>query len=77
MTAGERQFELCQALKAHKFELDNVRGVSAFDQEILDRRIEAVQQLLEYFSPALEPVPAAFPEVSPALMTVSGMVNSL
>jgi hypothetical protein len=29
MTAGERQFELCQALKAHKFELDNVRGVSA------------------------------------------------
>jgi hypothetical protein len=71
MTAGDRQFELCQALKAHKFDLEITRGISALDQDILDRRIEAVQQLLEYFSPALEPVPAAFPEVSPALMTVS------
>jgi hypothetical protein len=55
---GRRQ--LYQALKAHKFDLENTRGVtSGFDQEILDRRIEAARLLLEWISQALEPQPAA------------------
>jgi hypothetical protein len=35
--------DLYQALQAHKFDLEITRGVSALDQEILDRRIEAVR----------------------------------
>jgi hypothetical protein len=41
--ATEAQVELHQALEAHKLDLEITRGVSALDQEILDRRIEAPQ----------------------------------
>jgi hypothetical protein len=38
MTTRESQQQLFQVLKAHKFELEDRRGVSARDEEILDRR---------------------------------------
>jgi hypothetical protein len=77
MTTRETQYELYRALKAHRADLEITRRTATrLDQEI-DRRIEAVLRLLEWLSQALEPVLAAFPEVSPAPMTISGMVNSL
>jgi hypothetical protein len=66
MTTRETQYELYQALVAHKFELDNIRGVSALDQEILDRRIEDVQRLLEWVSQASDLEPTASPSSSNA-----------
>jgi hypothetical protein len=59
--ATEAQVELHQALEAHKLDLEITRGVSALDQESLDRRIEATQRLLEWLSQALRLQPAAFP----------------
>jgi hypothetical protein len=50
----EAQYELYQAVQAHKFDLEITSGVSALDQEILDSRIEVVQRLLEWLSPILE-----------------------
>jgi hypothetical protein len=60
--AGEAQSALYQALKAHTSELEITRGaVSGLDVEVLDRRVEAAQRLLEWLSQALEPQPPAFP----------------
>jgi hypothetical protein len=59
--ATEAQVELHQALEAHKFDLEITRGVSALDQESLDRLIEATQRLLEWLSQALGLQPAVFP----------------
>jgi hypothetical protein len=54
-TVTEAQVELYQVLKAHKLELlEDRRGVSARDEETLDRRIEAVQRLLEWLEQELE-----------------------
>jgi hypothetical protein len=51
----ETQYQLYQALKAHVSELEIQRGVtSGPDLEILDRRIEANQQLLKWLWRALE-----------------------
>jgi hypothetical protein len=50
----EARVELYQVLKAHKLELEDRRGVSARDEEILDRRIEAVQLLIEWLEQELE-----------------------
>jgi hypothetical protein len=64
----EAQRQLHQALKAHKFELEVIRGVAAGpDLEVLDRRIEAIRLLLEWIWQALEPLP----EASPAAQTPS------
>jgi hypothetical protein len=53
-TTTEAQVELYHALEAHKFDLELTRGVSAVDQEILDRRIAAVKRLLEWLKQELE-----------------------
>jgi hypothetical protein len=46
----EAQFELLQAL-AHKFDLEITRGAASRPrQEVLERRVEAVQLLLEWLS---------------------------
>jgi hypothetical protein len=59
-TEGQRQ--LYQALSTHKFELEIIRGVaSGPDLEVLDRRIEAAQLLLEWIARALELEPPASP----------------
>jgi hypothetical protein len=66
MATGDARRQLYQALKAHKFDLEITRSVtSGLDLEVLDRRIEAVQLLLEWLSQALEPPP----EASPAAQT--------
>jgi hypothetical protein len=58
----ETQHRLYQALKAHKSELEIIRGVaSGPDLEAVDRRIEATLLLLEWLSLAPEPQPPAFP----------------
>jgi hypothetical protein len=60
----EARRQLYQALKAHKLELEIIRGVeSGPDLEVLDRRIEAARLLLEWLSQALELEPPASPEV--------------
>jgi hypothetical protein len=59
----EAQIELYLALKAHKFDLEITRGVTALEQEILDRQIEAVQRLLESLSQATGLDPPASPAV--------------
>jgi hypothetical protein len=61
--AIEAQVNLYQALKAHKFDLEIARGVSALDDEILACRIEATQRLLELLEQALEIEPTASPAV--------------
>jgi hypothetical protein len=59
-----RERQLYQALKAHKVELEITRRVaSGRDREALNRRVEAVWQLLEWLSQAPEPEPPVFPEV--------------
>jgi hypothetical protein len=46
----EAQFELLQAL-AHEFDLEITRGAASRPgQEVLERRVEAVQLLLEWLS---------------------------
>jgi hypothetical protein len=51
----ESQRQLVQALEAHKFDLEVVRGLtSGSNQQTLDRRIEATQLLLEWLSQKLE-----------------------
>jgi hypothetical protein len=62
-TTRERRHQLYQALEAHKFDLEITRGFSARDPEVLDRRIEAVQLLLESLSQALELEPPDSPAV--------------
>jgi hypothetical protein len=63
MATREARCQLYQALEAHKFGLEITRGLlSGPDLEILDRRIAAVQLLLEWLSRALEPHPASFPD---------------
>jgi hypothetical protein len=58
----EAQRQPYQALKAHKLDLENARGVtSGPDLEILDRRIEAARLLLEWILRALELEPLASP----------------
>jgi hypothetical protein len=61
--AKATEYELYQAVEAHKFDLEITQGASALDQEILDHRLEAVQGLLDWLSqgPGLEP------PVSPAI----------
>jgi hypothetical protein len=60
MATREAHHQLYQALNAHKLELEMTRGVtSGLDLEVLDRRIEAAQRLLEWLSQALEPPPPA------------------
>jgi hypothetical protein len=60
----EAKFELFQAVERHKLDLEFERGViSGPDLEVLDRRVEAVQQLLEWLSRALGPDPPSFPAV--------------
>ena len=61
--ATEAQVEVYLALQAHKCDLEITRGVSALDQEVLDRRIEDVQRLLEWLEQALEIEPRASPAV--------------
>jgi hypothetical protein len=76
--ATEAQVELYRALKAHTSDLEITRGVSALDQEILDRRIEAARQLSDWLSRALEPPPAAFPDgdgVEALRQTVDGLAS--
>jgi hypothetical protein len=54
--AIETQYELFEALNAHRFQLETERdGASGHDQVVLDRRIEAARKLLEWFSTVLEP----------------------
>jgi hypothetical protein len=48
------QVKLYEAVKAHKFDLEITEGVWALDQEIMDRRIEAAQQLLEWLEQELK-----------------------
>jgi hypothetical protein len=60
----EAQRDLYQALKAHKTELEIIRGAaSGPDLEVLNRRIEAARLLLEWIARALELEPPASPEV--------------
>jgi hypothetical protein len=60
----EAQRELYAALKAHKLELEIIRGGAAGpDLEVLDRRIEAARLLLKWISRALELEPPASPAV--------------
>jgi len=62
MATREAQRELYQALSTHKFELEIIRGAAADpDLEVLDRRIEAVQLLLEWIARALGLEPPASP----------------
>jgi hypothetical protein len=54
MATREAHRQLYEALKAHKSELEIIRGVvSGPDLEILDRRIEAARLLLEWIARAL------------------------
>jgi hypothetical protein len=66
--------ELFQAVEAHKLDLEFERGVtSGRDLEVLDRRVEAAQQLLEWLSRALELGPPSFPAVqTPSPSSVQG-----
>ena len=50
MATTEAQRRLYQALEAHKSDLEIKLGVLALDQDILERRIEDVQRLLEWVS---------------------------
>jgi hypothetical protein len=59
--ATEAQVKLYEAVKAHKFDLEITEGVWALDQEIMDRRIEAARQLLEWIEQELEIEPQAPP----------------
>jgi hypothetical protein len=53
MAMRKVRHQLYRALDAHKSQLEITRGVAAGpDLEALDRRIEAVQQLLEWISRA-------------------------
>ena len=52
--ATEAEVKLYEALKAHKFDLEITQGVWALDREIMDRRIEAAQQLLEWLERELQ-----------------------
>ena len=61
--ATEAEVKLYEALKAHKFDLEITQGVWALDKEIMDRRIEAAQQLLEWLEQELEIEPRASPAV--------------
>jgi hypothetical protein len=65
----EGQRLLYQAVEAHKFDLEIKRNVvSGLGHEILDRRVEAAQRLLEWLSQALEleaPVSRAAQKPSP------------
>jgi hypothetical protein len=64
MATREARRQLYEALRAHKFELELIRGVaSGPDLEVLDRRIEAARLLLEWLARAPEPDPPASPEV--------------
>jgi hypothetical protein len=58
------QVKLYEAVKAHKFDLEITEGVWALDQEIMDRRIEAAQQLLEWLEQELKIEPTGFPAPS-------------
>jgi hypothetical protein len=60
----EAQIELFQAVKAHNLGLETTRPItSGLDLDVLDRRMEAAQRLLEWLSQALELHPAVFPAV--------------
>jgi hypothetical protein len=60
MATREARHQLYEALSAHKFELEIIRGAaSGPDLEILDRRIEAARLLLEWIARALELEPPA------------------
>jgi hypothetical protein len=60
----EARRQLYEALTAHKFELEIIRGGGAGpDLEVLDRRIEAARLLLEWLSRVLELEPPASPAV--------------
>jgi hypothetical protein len=50
----KRERQLYQALRAHKSDLEITECVRALDQEIMDRRIEAARQLVEWLERALE-----------------------
>jgi hypothetical protein len=77
-TEIEAQVELYLALEAHKFDLEITRGVTALDQEILDRRVEAVQRLLESLSQAigLDP-PASQPVETPPPSSAQADLNQI
>jgi hypothetical protein len=62
-TATEAEVKLYDALRAHKFDLEITQCVWALDQEIMDRRIEAAQQLLEWIEQEFEIEPQASPAV--------------
>jgi hypothetical protein len=59
------QVKLYEAVKAHKFDLEITEGVWALDQEIMDRRIEAAQQLLEWLEQELQIESTSAPAPSP------------
>jgi hypothetical protein len=62
MATREARHQLYEALTAHKFELEIIRGLaSGPDLEVLDRRIEAARLLLEWIARALELEPPASP----------------
>ena len=68
MATEAEEVKLYEALKAHKFDLEITKGVWALDQEIMHqeimhRRIEAAQQLLEWLEQELEIEPRASPAV--------------
>jgi hypothetical protein len=64
MVSREARDQLYQALKGHKSGLETKReAASGPGLEILDRRIEDSQRLLEWLAQALELHPAAPPAV--------------
>jgi hypothetical protein len=64
-TPTEAEVKLYEALKAHKFDLEITQCVWALDQEIMDRRIEAAQQLLEWLEQELQIESTSAPAPSP------------
>jgi hypothetical protein len=72
MATTEAQRQLYQALEAHQSHLEITRSFPCGpDLDVLDRQIEAAQQLLEWLERALEIGPPA----SPAAQTLSSSTS--
>jgi hypothetical protein len=68
----KRERQLYQALRAHKSDLEITECVRALDQEIMDRRIEAAQQLLEWLEQELQIDPKASPRRPYLILKLAG-----
>jgi hypothetical protein len=54
MATEEARRQLYKAVTAHKVDLEITRGFASLELEVLDRRIEATQLLLEWLEQAQE-----------------------